>query len=116
MYIRDADLAKYGYTVGCRRCRLMRDGLPAVGVHHIPACRARVEEAMRQDDDERLRRADDRRDEEIARRLRDSEQGVFPEPETVVEPLPQGGATRRRWGVGSSSCSCTVAAIRSSRA
>ena len=29
VYIRDSDLAVHGYTVGCRRCMLMREGQPS---------------------------------------------------------------------------------------
>merc|ERR1712122_330731 len=46
VYIRDSDLERYGYTVGCRRCTLMRDGHPARGIRHTQACRTRVEAAM----------------------------------------------------------------------
>ena len=91
VYIRDVDLARYGYTAGCRRCRLMRDGDPARGVRHTTACRARIEEAMRADDDERLRRANDRRDEEIARRLEASHSAAEAPsaPALAANPPPQ---------------------------
>ena len=69
VYIRDLDLERYGYTVGCRRCGLMREGRPARGIRHALACRARVEEAMRAAGDARLQQARQRQDEELARRI-----------------------------------------------
>jgi hypothetical protein len=69
VYIRDVDLERYGYTVCCRRCGLMREGRPARGIRHAPACLARVEEAMRVAGDERLQQARQRQDEELARRI-----------------------------------------------
>ena len=72
VYIREADLEQHGYTVGCRRCGLMRPGQPARGIRRTPACRARIEAAMREAGDGRLQRAEQRRDEELARRLEDT--------------------------------------------
>ena len=69
VYIRDLVLERYGYTVGCRRCGLMREGRPARGIRHALACRARVEEAMRAAGDARLQQARQRQDEELARRI-----------------------------------------------
>ena len=54
MYIRDSDLEAHGYTVGCRRCMLMRAGQPARGVRPTIACRSRIEAAMASAGDERL--------------------------------------------------------------
>ena len=73
VYIRDVDLERYGYTVGCRRCSLMREGQPARGIRHIPACRARIEEAMIEVGDERLQQTRLRQDEEIARRVEEAD-------------------------------------------
>ena len=75
VYIRDTDLEKFGCTSGCRRCGLMRENRPARGIRHTPACRARIEEAMRGAGDDRLRRADLRRDDELARRLEAADRG-----------------------------------------
>ena len=49
------------------------DGRPAWRVSHTLACRTKIEAAMRSDGDERLRRADERRDDELARRLASAE-------------------------------------------
>ena len=67
--IRDVDLERYGYTVGCRRCGLMREGRPARGIRRALACRARVEEAMRVVGEETLQQARQRQDAELARRI-----------------------------------------------
>merc|ERR1711940_161138 len=86
VYIRDSDLERYGYTVGCRRCSLMRDGQPARGVRHTLACRTRVEAAMEDAGDERLQQAHQRQHEELARRLEASEAARAPEPAPVAQP------------------------------
>merc|ERR1712026_132976 len=86
VYIRDADLERYGHTVGCRRCALMRAGQPARGVRHSLACRARIEAAMGDAGDERLQQAHQRQNEEIARRLEASEAARAPEPAPVARP------------------------------
>ncbi len=46
----------------------MRNGLPALGVKHLDACRLRVEQAMRDADHPRLQRAEDRQLGELERR------------------------------------------------
>jgi hypothetical protein len=61
VYIRSADLDKWGYTSNCLRCNLMREGRSAAGKAHTEACRARIEEAMRGDQDSRVLAADGRR-------------------------------------------------------
>jgi hypothetical protein len=60
VHIRLADLERHGFTAGCRRCGLMRNGLPALGVKHLDACRLRVEQAMRDAEHPRLLRAEGR--------------------------------------------------------
>jgi hypothetical protein len=61
VYIRSTDLEKWGYTSNCHRCTLMREGRSAAGKAHTEACRARIEEAMRGDQDSRVLAADGRR-------------------------------------------------------
>ncbi len=68
VFIKLADLELHGFTAGCRRCGLMRNGLPALGVKHLDACRLRVEQAMRDADHPRLQRAEDRQLGELERR------------------------------------------------
>ncbi len=58
VFIKLSDLELHGFTAGCRRCGLMRNGLPALGVKHLDACRLRVEQAMRDADHPRLQRAE----------------------------------------------------------
>ena len=60
MYIRIADLDKYGYTLGCDVCDAMRAGQRRIpGTHHSQECRDRIEKCMVDDDDpnERLTEA-----------------------------------------------------------
>ena len=54
VYITPADLDKYGYTKGCRRCQLMREGKSAHGVRHEQRCRERIEKAMKENNDPRI--------------------------------------------------------------
>ncbi len=68
VHIRLADLELHGFTAGCRRCGLMRNGLPALGVKHLDACRTRVEQAMRDAAHPRLQRAEGRAQDEVERR------------------------------------------------
>ena len=53
VYIRNAELEKYGYTASCGKCQKMRLGRPTRGMAHTSACRARIELAMAEDDDPR---------------------------------------------------------------
>ena len=52
--IRMEDLRKWGRTAGCRRCTLMTNGEPAKGIPHTRACRDRIEQAMKDDGNERF--------------------------------------------------------------
>jgi hypothetical protein len=61
VYIRNTDLERWGYTSNCHRCNLMREGRSAAGKAHTEACRARIEEAMRGEEDSRVLAADGRR-------------------------------------------------------
>jgi hypothetical protein len=68
VYINFGDLERHGFTAGCRRCILMREGRRAQGVKHLDACRNRVEQAMRDAGDVRLDRAERRVLDELERR------------------------------------------------
>ena len=60
VYIRIADLDKYGYTLGCEVCDAMRAGQRRVpGTHHSQECRDRIQKCMLDDDvpNERLTKA-----------------------------------------------------------
>merc|ERR1712079_731163 len=78
VYIRGVDLEQYGYTAACRRCALMREGRPARGVRHTPACRTRIEEAMQEAGDARLVEAQLRQVDEQARRAEAAEAARLP--------------------------------------
>ena len=83
VYARDVDLKRYGYTAACRRCARMREGRPARGVRHTPACRARIEAAMQEAGDVRLAEAQLRQSEELARRTEAAEAAA----EAVARPV-----------------------------
>ena len=80
VYIRNVDLAKYGYTAGCGRCEKMRLGKSVHGTSHNPACRARIELAMAESGDPRLATAADR----MAQRLEDIVTPAHASPATPV--------------------------------
>ena len=67
MYIRKADVEKYGETPGCISCRNIVLGKSVQT--HTPACRERIEAKLREtgDGQERLQKADDRVTEAIVR-------------------------------------------------
>ena len=65
--IENSDLDTYGYTSNCKRCLRIREGRRAQGIQHHEECRTRIEAAMREVGDRRIRDADQRMNEEIAR-------------------------------------------------
>jgi hypothetical protein len=95
VHIRMEDLELHGFTAGCRRCGLMRNGLPALGVKHIDACRTRVEQAMRAVAHPRLQRAEGRAQDEVERRAHAAaagEEGAAPRAAPPEGPGVDGGA------------------------
>ena len=71
-HITKADLERWGYTAGCRRCTLVRERRKGHGVRHVPECRQRIERMAREEDDPRIRRMDAKNDEyneQLARRI-----------------------------------------------
>ena len=58
MYIRKADLIKYGFTPGCKGCISSNRG--ESGVLHNKECRTRIEARIQQEDPERTERELDR--------------------------------------------------------
>jgi len=77
---RNVELAKYGYTEGCRGC--MAASLGHTAVNHSPECRARIAEAMRADVDlrmpARLRGAEERVAQGAINRPISMRMGLFP--------------------------------------
>ena len=67
MYIRKADIVKFGETPGCVGCRCVMTGKTLQS--HSPACRERIEARLRETDEglARLQRADDRVTETLVR-------------------------------------------------
>jgi hypothetical protein len=88
VFIRLEDLERHGFTAGCRRCILMREGRRAQGVKHRDECRLRVEQALRDAGDPRLDQAEARVMNELERRAAGVED---PPPPGGVE-VPQQGA------------------------
>jgi len=54
LYIQPADLEKYSYTKGCRRCQLMREKKSAHGIRHTEACRKIITECLATANDARI--------------------------------------------------------------
>ena len=89
LYIKKADLIKYGYTKGCKGCNAARGNLRAVG--HSEACRIRIEQAIAQDAEDR-----DRIDEWLERVLKRTHppsslagtSGTGPQTSVEVQPQP----------------------------
>ena len=69
VYTKPADLAKYGYTSGCRRCAMMRQGRSIAGTSHTSVCRDRIIKALADAGDSRVQAVADRANEEIARQV-----------------------------------------------
>ena len=88
VYIRDEDLQRHGFTANCRRCMLMREGHAARGVRHTAACRTRIETAMAEANDERLRLANQRRDDAVARRLEEVDERRGADRPAEAQPPP----------------------------
>ena len=51
LYITKRDLEKYGYTAGCPACDGVQIGRRSTGVHRNDLCRERIEECLRQEED-----------------------------------------------------------------
>ena len=81
--INKADLDKYGYSVDCQQCRHVElYGKYKSGIPHSETCRARIIEAMKQDDvgKQRLAEYDQRIDREIAERIEEADKGRDRQP------------------------------------
>ena len=65
LYITKRDLEKYGYTAGCPACDGVQIGNRSTGVHHNDICRERIEECLRQEENNpRVVRFEARQEEE----------------------------------------------------
>mgnify|MGYP001264530129 FL=1 len=63
-----SDFMKHGFTVGCDGCRAVRLGLKEHRGHN-EKCRERIEEKLKEENSERLRRANERINHDIAERV-----------------------------------------------
>ena len=101
VYIRPEDIRRFGRTAGCRRCTLMTNGEPARGINHTKECRARLEQAMADAGDVRVRAAAERRERHREGRAEPlAEQPVHvpaerPAEEEAAEGGVEAGAARR---------------------
>ena len=75
VYLKRADFEQYGFTAGCPCCRRLRGGLSVRGFKHTPACRARLEERLREADDVRMAAADRRMTERLVEVTGDLSEG-----------------------------------------
>ena len=97
MQITAALCAEYGYTPGCRQCDLMRTNRNSNGALHTEECRARFEVVLRQAQDPRILRADDRINSRLADGLQAQEEeerqgaGVAPEAAGPTEDTEGAG-------------------------
>ena len=65
LYITKSDLEKYGYTAGCPACDGGQIGRRSTGVHHNDICREKIEECLRQEENNhRVVRFEARQEEE----------------------------------------------------
>jgi hypothetical protein len=94
VFIKLEDLELHGFTAGCRRCNLMRNGLKSQGVKHLNACRLRVEQAMRDAANPRLQRAEDRQLGELERRAAAAPPAAAAAPPAAAPPRAEVPAWR----------------------
>ena len=88
VFIKQADLERFGFTAGCRRCMLMRTGQKAQGVKHGDQCRRCVEQCLRDAGDPRIDRAERRALDELDRRaLGEAAEADAAAPEAPATPL-----------------------------
>ena len=79
--INRSDIVKHGYTVGCDGCHAVRYGLEHRG--HNEKCRTRIEEKLAEENSERLNRANERMNHELAERVRRNVEGAEGEEQRV---------------------------------
>ena len=87
-----AMLEQHWYTVGCRRCTLLRTGRTAMGVKHSEACRGRIEGHLRAAGYQIMVRADARVNEHLASRVEEAELSPSSGPPGAGEIPAAGGS------------------------
>eukprot|EP00969_Alexandrium_andersonii_P186803 8253856-Alexandrium_andersonii.AAC.1 len=63
-------LEEHGYAAGCLKCLRARTGRPSASTRRSEDCRQRCENMLREAQDPRMLRADQRVNEHLAERLR----------------------------------------------
>jgi hypothetical protein len=85
-YLTQADFERWGYTAGCRRCKLMRENQSVRGVQHTEPCRTRLEGCLRNAGDPRMQRPAAAEQEENGG---DGEAAAEPPAEEPHDDVPQ---------------------------
>jgi hypothetical protein len=98
-FIKLEDLERHGFTAGCRRCTLMREGRRAQGVKHRDDCRDRLEQAMRDAGDGRIDRAERRVMDELGRRAAEGVEAEAAPPAEAPRPSVREPLVSRRSGL-----------------
>ena len=92
-YIQRDDLERFGYTAGCRRCVLTREGKSAHGIRHTAVCRERIVGRLRDEGSARIKNHDVKVDEYIAERMEASVSKEPPEGGGVPEWVGKSGGS-----------------------
>ena len=98
-YLKPRDFEKHGYTEGCEGCRRVRTG--GMGARpHTEQCRARMEEALKQEGNPRHKRAEDAADEKLWEEIKkmDPEARASESAHDPGQPSSSNKRPRRREG------------------
>ena len=69
VYLKPKDFVKHGYTEGCEGCRRLRTGNMGFRAHN-EECRSRLEAALKAEDNQRWKRANDKKEEMFWEKIR----------------------------------------------
>ena len=96
VFLTQSDFERFGFTTNCRRCDKTLQGRSVHGMAHNQQCRDRMESKLRDAGDPRILRAEDRKNQEIARRVGEAKapQGEERGVGSDDLPQPQGEPTR----------------------
>ena len=96
VYIRPEELREYGYTDACQKCRAMKRGDTSLaGRSHSKECKERIRRAMAESDKhkQKVKAADDRKNEFLARQIEKSEEVHVESKRTRVSFEGQGSSS-----------------------
>ncbi len=114
VFIKQADLERFGFTQNCRRCILMRSERKAQGVKHGDECRLRVEQCLRDAGDPRVDRAERRALGELQRRAAGAAPPAAPPADGAAPGAPSATSfsAERRSNTASSICASVAVSMR----